>query len=413
MTESQAAEAAPQPREPQRSVRRHPASALRTGPSARPGHLLAWRPSSSPGRLALNLTTAIPGDGFDGWQNYWNQWWIKQALVDRLANPLFTDMLYHPTGVSLYFHTLNPFNGITTLPVQLAFGLIPAYNAVVLLSWVLAGYGMFLLTRWVMGDRRHRPAAADRRHASPATSRPSGRTGLHALALPHGAPARPHAGHEPGVDALLRAVHCCAACTRRGNGRPWLRSAAVGGALSHLHRPVRLVFRALSLPLHRRGDRSGCGWPRRDARRCAGCCGSRRRRRWRAASLPWRSASGSCPWCVEALRFRFMVRPSADLYILSASVMDFLVPNRLHTLFRPGELHLDRQPDRTGERAHDRHRLCRAGAGRRRVRAGTAQGVFLVGDGDLLLRAGARTAVALWQHHHGTTSLPPHCKARK
>ncbi len=95
--------------------------------------------------LAANLTTAIPGDSFDGWQNYWNQWWIKQALIDRIVNPLRTDLLYYPTGVSLYFHTLNPFNGVTTLPIQLAFGLIPAYNAVVFMSWVLAGYGVFLL----------------------------------------------------------------------------------------------------------------------------------------------------------------------------------------------------------------------------------------------------------------------------
>ncbi|MEX1020887.1 MAG: hypothetical protein WDZ49_14590, partial [Litorilinea sp.] len=31
----------------------------------------------------------------------------------------------------------------------------------------------------------------------------------------------------------------------------------------------------------------------------------------------------------------FMVRPATDLYILSASLADFLVPNRLHTLLRP------------------------------------------------------------------------------
>ena len=45
------------------------------------------------------------------------------------------------------------------------------------------------------------------------------------------------------------------------------------------------------------------------------------------------------PWLVpmvrEAAQLRFMVRPPADLYILSASAVDFLVPNRLHTLFRP------------------------------------------------------------------------------
>jgi hypothetical protein len=41
------------------------------------------------------------------------------------------------------------------------------------------------------------------------------------------------------------------------------------------------------------------------------------------------------PMIQEVRQFQFMVRPPADLYILSASVMDFFVPNRLHTLFRP------------------------------------------------------------------------------
>ncbi len=113
--------------------------------------------------LVLNLTTAIPGDSFDGWQNYWNQWWIKTALVDGLRTPLFTDMLFYPTGVGLYFHTLNPFNGLTTLPIQLSAGLIPAYNAVVLISWVLGGYGAFLLALYVLTRTqsaiRHSPFA--------------------------------------------------------------------------------------------------------------------------------------------------------------------------------------------------------------------------------------------------------------
>jgi hypothetical protein len=110
--------------------------------------------------LALNLTTAIPGDGFDGWQNYWNLWWVKVALVDKLTNPLITDLLYHPTGVSLYFHTLNPINGLTTLPVQVSAGLLPAYNAVVLIAWTLSGYGVFLLTRWVLGQPSRKLAAS-------------------------------------------------------------------------------------------------------------------------------------------------------------------------------------------------------------------------------------------------------------
>ncbi|MCU0510337.1 MAG: hypothetical protein MUC34_18560, partial [Anaerolineae bacterium] len=109
--------------------------------------------------LIAQFASAIPGDSFDGWQNYWNLWWVKTALVDKLASPWHTDLLHHPTGVSLLFHTLNPFNGITFLPVQLAFGLIPAYNAVVVFSFAIGGLGAYLLTRHVLGPGGSRAAA--------------------------------------------------------------------------------------------------------------------------------------------------------------------------------------------------------------------------------------------------------------
>ena len=99
---------------------------------------------------ARYLTSAIPGDGFDGWQNYWNLWWVKQALLVLGANPFFTDYLYAPTGVSLLFHTLNIFNGLWTLPLQLNFGLAIAYNSVVVFSFVFAGYGGYLLSLYTL-----------------------------------------------------------------------------------------------------------------------------------------------------------------------------------------------------------------------------------------------------------------------
>jgi hypothetical protein len=111
--------------------------------------------------LAREFGSAIPGDGFDGWQNYWNLWWVKTALVARHAGPFFTDLLFYPTGVSLLFHTLNVFNGVLSLPVQLAFGLFPAYNAVVLFSFTMGGFGAYLLVRQVLGASRSRfPALA-------------------------------------------------------------------------------------------------------------------------------------------------------------------------------------------------------------------------------------------------------------
>ena len=95
--------------------------------------------------LATEFTTAIPGDGFDGWQNYWNLWWVKKALLDLGTNPFFCNYVYYPTGASLYFHTLNIFNGLFTLPVQMVLGLTGAYNFVVIFSFVMGGYGTYLL----------------------------------------------------------------------------------------------------------------------------------------------------------------------------------------------------------------------------------------------------------------------------
>ncbi len=107
----------------------------------------------------LHFADAIPGDGFDGWQNYWNLWWMKVALLEEQTQPFFTDLLFHPTGVSLLFHTLNPFNGLASLGIQLSFGLLPAYNFIVFFSFVFGGFGAYLLTRHVLGPRSH-PIAA-------------------------------------------------------------------------------------------------------------------------------------------------------------------------------------------------------------------------------------------------------------
>jgi len=110
--------------------------------------------------LVLSLTTAIPGDGFDGWQNYWNLWWVKTALLDLQQSPYFTHLLYYPTGYSLLFQTLNIFNALLTLPVQLTWGLTASYNFVVLFSFVVGGYGAYLLALHVVSDRKGAHAAA-------------------------------------------------------------------------------------------------------------------------------------------------------------------------------------------------------------------------------------------------------------
>lgn len=109
--------------------------------------------------LVTRFAAAIPGDGFDGWQNYWNLWWVKVALLEQHTQPWFTGILYYPTGVGLLFHTLNGFNGFTFLPVQIAWGLLPAYNTAVVFSFAVGGLGAYLLARYVLGPGASRWAA--------------------------------------------------------------------------------------------------------------------------------------------------------------------------------------------------------------------------------------------------------------
>ncbi len=100
--------------------------------------------------LVEDFGRAIPGDGFDGWQNVWNIWWVKQSLLIEQVHPYFTRMVDYPAGVYLYFHTLNIFNGLTFLPVTLNAGSLIAYNVAVVFSFVIGGYGTYLLALYCL-----------------------------------------------------------------------------------------------------------------------------------------------------------------------------------------------------------------------------------------------------------------------
>src|SRR5688500_4139219 len=47
--------------------------------------------------LVLHFGTLLPGDYSDGWQNYWNYWWLSRA-VRAGENPYWTPLLYAPYG---------------------------------------------------------------------------------------------------------------------------------------------------------------------------------------------------------------------------------------------------------------------------------------------------------------------------
>lgn len=98
--------------------------------------------------LARYFFSHVPGDGIDDPSLAWNLWWINERVVNQLSLDIFhVGWQFHPVGINLAFYTLTPLNGLLSIPLQAALGLIAASNLLLLSSFVLGAYGMFLLAR--------------------------------------------------------------------------------------------------------------------------------------------------------------------------------------------------------------------------------------------------------------------------
>jgi hypothetical protein len=112
--------------------------------------------------LALALTwpllsrflSHVPGNGVDDPPLTWNLWWVRHALLDLGTNPFDSDYLFYPLGINLAFYTLTLLNGLLSLPPQAILGLVPASNLLLLSSFVIGGYGAFLLAGYCLGIGR-------------------------------------------------------------------------------------------------------------------------------------------------------------------------------------------------------------------------------------------------------------------
>jgi hypothetical protein len=68
--------------------------------------------------------------------------------------------MFHPLGINLAFYTLTLLNGMLSIPIQLAVGLVPASNALLLSSFVLSGFGAYVLAADLL-SRAHNTAGRD------------------------------------------------------------------------------------------------------------------------------------------------------------------------------------------------------------------------------------------------------------
>ena len=130
---------------PQASVReKSAATSLLVG-------LMPWVGYIAATLFLLRALLPVGGDHLpgltDGWQNLWNTWWMRYALLDLHTNPWFSDYIYYPNGSSLLFHTYAPLNGVLALPFTVTLGPLVTTNLLIIGSFVWTGMAAYALGR--------------------------------------------------------------------------------------------------------------------------------------------------------------------------------------------------------------------------------------------------------------------------
>ncbi|RME75110.1 MAG: hypothetical protein D6784_08590 [Chloroflexi bacterium] len=102
--------------------------------------------------LATHLWGWVPGVG-DWGQNMWALWWTRLSLLSLGQSPFFTRYLFYPEGVTLLFHPVDVADGLLAIPLWGVLGSDASYNVMILLSFVLGGWGAYLLALDLTGCR--------------------------------------------------------------------------------------------------------------------------------------------------------------------------------------------------------------------------------------------------------------------
>lgn len=100
--------------------------------------------------LILHWQEWVPGD-YDVYWSLWNLWRFKSTW-NAQGDIFFSNMIFYPTGASLYLSTTMPLISALSMPLQDWLGLFGAYNILLLSTYITAGWCMYGLARKVVGD---------------------------------------------------------------------------------------------------------------------------------------------------------------------------------------------------------------------------------------------------------------------
>ncbi len=103
--------------------------------------------------LVRDIGSAVIGWEGDNFLCVRVMWWMKHALLDLHASPFTDPTVYYPIGYNTAHGPLLFANSLLGLPFTVLFGPLVSYNLMVLLSFVLTGFGVYLWISHITGSR--------------------------------------------------------------------------------------------------------------------------------------------------------------------------------------------------------------------------------------------------------------------
>lgn len=89
-----------------------------------------------------------PGDPFGA---IWGLGWLKYSIIDLNESPTYSTLVGSPNGIYMRFY--SPVTPFLSLPFTILFGEVFSYNFLILLSFILAGMGMYSLAYYLTQNK--------------------------------------------------------------------------------------------------------------------------------------------------------------------------------------------------------------------------------------------------------------------
>jgi hypothetical protein len=99
-----------------------------------------------------HLSTRLLGDSLDPVQTLWGFWWLRHA-GELGGTPYFSPALWWPDGVSLWLQSWDVPSAILAVGAWSCVPAIAVYNVLVLLTFPMSGFALYLLGRELFGGR--------------------------------------------------------------------------------------------------------------------------------------------------------------------------------------------------------------------------------------------------------------------